>query len=413
MSNQLGTIAILGSGETSPNLVAVHRKLLQEIPKPAKAYMLDSPFGFQENAEQLVEKIQDFYDLSLNIKIKLASYRNKEELNTKSFFKTISLLEKADFIFAGPGSPSYASKLWVNNEIEETLFNHIKKGANALFASAAATTLGENTLPVYEIYKVGIDPYWEEGLDLLGLYGLSCTVVPHFNNREGGNHDTSFSYVGKNRMSKLMEINYSNLLGIDEHTALIISGKENTFEVYGLGQVTVINEDKILEFKSGETYDLTTLQNHLSKSHKDKSSEINQEAKQNKSDETLRKIANLEIQIEENESNSKIFKKLVTQLIDLRLKLRSEKNYEMSDIIRDILESSNIQIEEFEGKIDSSYVRWVNDCEMILSPIKPKKMSEKKNIFIKILTTNDSSYTYEYSYLGESNKLKANAIRIR
>jgi hypothetical protein len=50
---------------------------------------------------------------------------------------------------------------------------------------------------------------------------------------------------------------------------------------------------------------------------------------------------------------------------------------------------------------------------MILSPIKPKKMSEKKNVFIKILTTNDSSYTYEYSYLGESNKLKAKAIRIR
>ena len=47
MSNQLGTIAILGSGETSPNLVAVHRKLLQEIPKHVNAYMLDSPFGFQ------------------------------------------------------------------------------------------------------------------------------------------------------------------------------------------------------------------------------------------------------------------------------------------------------------------------------------------------------------------------------
>ena len=76
-------------------------------------------------------------------------------------------------------------------------------------------------------------------------------------------------------------------------------------------------------------------------------------------------------------------------------------------------DGSNIQTEEFLGKIDSSYVRWVNDCEMILSPINPKKISEKKNIFIKILTTNDSSYTYEYSYLGESNKLKAKAIRIR
>ena len=94
------------------------------------------------------------------------------------------------------------------------------------------------------------------------------------------------------------------------------------------------------------------MQNHLSKSHKDKSSEVNHEAKQNKSDETLRKIANLEIQIEENESNNKIFKKLVTQLINLRLKLRSEKNYEMSDIIRDILESSNIQIEDSTDKIE-------------------------------------------------------------
>ena len=76
-------------------------------------------------------------------------------------------------------------------------------------------------------------------------------------------------------------------------------------------------------------------------------------------------------------------------------------------------DSSNIQIEEFQGKIDSSYVRWVNDCEMILSPVNPKKMSEKKNIFIKILTTNDSSYTYEYSFLGQSNKFKAKAIRIK
>ena len=75
--------------------------------------------------------------------------------------------------------------------------------------------------------------------------------------------------------------------------------------------------------------------------------------------------------------------------------------------------NSNIQIEEFEGKTDSSYVRWVNDCEMILSPINPKKMSEKKNIFIKILTTSDSSYTYEYSYLGQSKKFKAKAIKIR
>jgi len=74
---------------------------------------------------------------------------------------------------------------------------------------------------------------------------------------------------------------------------------------------------------------------------------------------------------------------------------------------------NGIQIEEFEGKIDSNSVRWVNDCEMILSPINPKSLNEKKNILIKILTTTDSSYTYEYSYLGNSKKLKAEAIRIK
>ena len=74
---------------------------------------------------------------------------------------------------------------------------------------------------------------------------------------------------------------------------------------------------------------------------------------------------------------------------------------------------NGIQIEEFEGKVDSSSVRWVNDCEMILSPIKPKSITEKKNILIKILTTTDSSYTYEYSYLGNSKKMKAEAIRMK
>jgi len=74
---------------------------------------------------------------------------------------------------------------------------------------------------------------------------------------------------------------------------------------------------------------------------------------------------------------------------------------------------NGIQIEEFEGKVDSSSVRWVNDCEMILSPFNPKSLTEKKNILIKILTTTDSSYTYEYSYLGNSKKMKAEAIRIK
>ena len=87
----------------------------------------------------------------------------------------------------------------------------------------------------------------------------------------------------------------------------------------------------------------------------------------------------------------------------------NSKTYKSTFLRKD----NGIQIEEFEGKVDSSSVRWVNDCEMILSPINPKSLTEKKNILIKILATTDSSYTYEYSYLGNSKKMKAEAIRIK
>ena len=46
------------------------------------------------------------------------------------------------------------------------------------FASAAALTLGAFTAPVYEIYKAGVpEPYWLDGLDLMGRAGLRCAVV--------------------------------------------------------------------------------------------------------------------------------------------------------------------------------------------------------------------------------------------
>ena len=93
--------------------------------------------------------------------------------------------------------------------------------------------------------------------------------------------------------------------------------------------------------------------------------------------------------------------------------------FEFSSIVNGTLKTSyftrteKLEIETYEGKIDSASIRWVNDCEMILSPINPKSTNEKKNILIKILTTTDSSYTYEYSFLGNSEKLKAEAIRIK
>ena len=91
MKNATGSLAILGSGETSPNLVSVHRELLNGLDDSSDIFMIDSPFGFQENANQLVEKIIDFYKVSLNVDMKLATYRKIEEMHSKSFFKSCLL----------------------------------------------------------------------------------------------------------------------------------------------------------------------------------------------------------------------------------------------------------------------------------------------------------------------------------
>ena len=73
--------------------------------------------------------------------------------------------------------------------------------------------------------------------------------------------------------------------------------------------------------------------------------------------------------------------------------------------------TEDLQIEIYNGKIDSSEVRWINDCEVIFKTINPKSRIEKKDIHLKILSTTDSSYTYEYSYVGETKKQRGIAIK--
>ena len=90
-------------------------------------------------------------------------------------------------------------------------------------------------------------------------------------------------------------------------------------------------------------------------------------------------------------------------------------SFESTIIINDIAYTStfnrtkDLQIETFEGKTDSSTVRWINDCEVVFKTIHPKSMAERKDIHLKILETTDSTYTFEYSYVGEAIKQRGTA----
>lgn len=62
------------------------------------------------------------------------------------------------------------------------------------------------------------------------------------------------------------------------------------------------------------------------------------------------------------------------------------------------------QIETYNGKTDTASVRWVSDCEFVLEKLHPKNMQEKKAISMRILTTKENAYTFEYSFVNDDNK---------
>ena len=110
-----------------------------------------------------------------------------------------------------------------------------------MLASAAAATAGRFTLPVYEIYKAGGAPRWLDGLDLLGSLGLTVALIPHYDNAEGGRYDTRHCYLGERRLA-VMEQELGDgaaVLGVDEHTAMLIDLRTSDIEIRGRGGLTV------------------------------------------------------------------------------------------------------------------------------------------------------------------------------
>ena len=258
MSDRMGTIAILGSGETTDSMVRVHRYLLEKLSPPVKAVFIDTPAGFQMNAGDLYDKAREYFGKRLNQPIDQVSFKTSRNISAYEAEKAYKTLRQANYIFVGPGSPTYALKNWAGTPIPQILLERIQDGGCFVAASAAALTLGRFTLPVYEIYKVGEDLHWAEGLDLLGKFGLNLVVIPHWNNAEGGTHDTRFCYMGEHRLRHLESLLPPEIpiLGIDEHTACILDFQAGQLLIRGIGGVTFRHRNIEKTFKDGQTLSL-------------------------------------------------------------------------------------------------------------------------------------------------------------
>ncbi len=255
-------LAVMGSGETAPAMAKVHRALFDRLGGPGvPAAILDTPYGFQENADELSARTVEFFASSVGNPVEVASYRARE-VDAVTQATALARIRGARYVMAGPGSPSYALRQWAGGPIPDALADLLATDGVLTMASAAALTLGVVTIPVYEVYKVGEDPRWLDGLDLLGrATGLRAAVVPHYDNAEGGNHDTRFCYMGERRLRVLeaMLPDGAFVLGVDSHTALVLDLEAGSASVAGLGGVTVRVGGRSTRFVTGSEIAIAAL----------------------------------------------------------------------------------------------------------------------------------------------------------
>ena len=260
-----GLITLIGSGETAPSGRVLYEPAFDRLPKPVKVAIMETPAGFELNSPHVASRVSEFIQHRLqNYKPDVTvvpARRRDTEFGTNNPDILRPLLD-ADCIFMGPGSPTYAVRHLTGSYAWDMMQVRHRLGACLTFASSAAIAIGEWAVPIYEIYKVGDDPHWIPGLDLLGRLGLRIACVTHWNNTEGGaNLDTSRCYIGKARLETLLPAlsNGTVVVGVDEHTALTLDFSERMCRVLGKGTVTLVDGGSERAYKTGSDFPMSEL----------------------------------------------------------------------------------------------------------------------------------------------------------
>ncbi len=374
-------LVLMGSGETSPSMVRTHRESTLAAATD-KVTVIDTPFGFQENAEQLTDRISDFFGGRLGLSVNVATLRGREPsaVDTAKFLADI---RSARMVFSGPGSPTYALDVWESVGVAESMLEVIREGGVVTLASAAAVTAGTFTIPVYEIYKVGLDTGLRPGLDLTGALGLPAMVVPHWNNAEGGNHDTSRCFIGRRRFADLKSSVDVGVIGIDEHTAGVFDFAVGRLSVSGLGSVTIEGSHRrVLE--AGESADLAEVARWLaapdwsSQSLEPTTTPGDREVRHALDEKRVDEVINALLALEEEAAvhpdrrtdlrvglvelaqaaerglldPRQLVGDYVALLLELRASARSQRRFEDADRIRDGLSGLGVEVRDTDGGVE-------------------------------------------------------------
>lgn len=261
----LGKIAFLGSGETSLAGGRIFEYLARQIPAPLRMAVLETPAGFELNSAQVAGRVADFFKTRLaNYKpqVDLIPARKKGSAFSPDDPEICAPLLHANLIFMGPGSPTYAIRQLKDSLAWDLIRARHRLGATLVFASAATIAVGQVGLPVYEIYKVGLDVHTVPALGIFDDFGVPLSFIPHWNNTDGGQDvDTSRCFMGRERFEtwcSQLPADHTTL-GLDEHTGLVIDFQARQCLVMGVSSVSLARACHPAIFPSGSTIPLDEL----------------------------------------------------------------------------------------------------------------------------------------------------------
>ena len=123
-------LALMGSGETAPTMVSTHRSLVARLGGTVNATVIDTPYGFQENAPELAERAVTYFSRSVNIDVTIAGLTRMsgDGLDPVSVERGLRHLAGANWVFAGPGSPTYALRQWRGTAVHDLLAEKLRTG---------------------------------------------------------------------------------------------------------------------------------------------------------------------------------------------------------------------------------------------------------------------------------------------
>ncbi len=260
-----GQIAFLGSGETSRAGGAVFEQVARSLPEAPRIAVLETPAGFELNSDQVARRVGDFLRSRLQNYspiIEVLPARKRGTPFSPDEPELLKPLFTSNFIFMGPGSPTYAIRQLQGSLAWDLIRARHRLGAALVFASSATIAVGAWGLPVYEIYKVGEDVHSVRGLNLFADFGMHLSFIPHWNNAEGGDDvDTSRCFVGMERFATWCNSlpQENTTVGLDEHTGLIIDFVKGTCSVNGVSSVSLVRDCDPRMYPAGAKFPLTEL----------------------------------------------------------------------------------------------------------------------------------------------------------